>query len=60
MLDVIKLLSAMEAWGYSLKEQFPKYIVDDVDKAVEILSAEVLRTTEAIGRDKSVYIEVGT
>ena len=43
MIDVIKLLSALEAWGFSLKERMPDYLLEDVDKAVERLSQEVLK-----------------
>jgi hypothetical protein len=43
LLDTIKLLSALEAWGFSLKERMPDYLLEDLDKVVEALSAEVLK-----------------
>ena len=43
LLDVIKLLSALEAWGFSMKETMPDYLLEDVDRVVERLSREVLK-----------------
>lgn len=43
ILDVIKLLSALEAWSFSEKHRLPDYLLEDLDKAVELLSAEVLK-----------------
>jgi len=42
-LDVIKLLSALEAWSFAEKHRLPDYLLEDLDKAVEVLSAEVLK-----------------
>lgn len=41
-LDVIKLLSALEAWSFAEKHRLPDYLLEDLDKVVEVLSAEVL------------------
>lgn len=43
ILSIIKLLSALEAWGFSLKERLPDYLLEDLDKTIEMLSREVLR-----------------
>ena len=43
ILDTIKLLSALEAWGFSNKMTLPDYLLEDLDKAIEVLSAEVLK-----------------
>ena len=43
ILDTIKLLSALEAWGFSNQHRLPDYLLEDLDKTVEVLSAEVLK-----------------
>ena len=42
ILDVIKLLSALEAWSFAEKHQLPDYLLEDLGKAVTVLSKEVL------------------
>jgi hypothetical protein len=42
-LDIIKLLSALEAWSFAEKQRLPDYLLEDLDKAVEVLSSEVLK-----------------
>ena len=43
ILDTIKLLSALEAWSFANQHRLPDYLLEDLDKAVEVLSAEVLK-----------------
>jgi hypothetical protein len=43
LLDVIKLLSALEAWSFAENHRLPDYLIEDLDKTVELLSAEVLK-----------------
>jgi len=43
ILDVIKLLSALEAWGFAEGHRVPDYLIEDLDKTVELLSNEVLK-----------------
>ena len=43
ILSIIKLLSALEAWGFSLKERLPDYLLEDIDRNVTALSREVLK-----------------
>ena len=43
LLDIIKLLSALEAWSFSEKHMLPDYLLEDLDKIVGLLSAEVLK-----------------
>jgi hypothetical protein len=43
ILDTIKLLSALEAWSFANQHRLPDYLLEDLDKTVEILSAEVLK-----------------
>ena len=42
ILDAIKLLSALEAWSFAEKHRLPDYLLEDLDKTIEVLSAEVL------------------
>jgi hypothetical protein len=42
ILDTIKLLSALEAWSLSNQPRLPDYLVEGLDKTIEVLSAEVL------------------
>lgn len=42
ILDTIKLLSALEAWGFAEKHRLPDYLSDDLDKIVKILSMEFM------------------
>lgn len=41
-LQIIKLLSALESWGFSTKNMFPDYLHDDLCTAVKMLDAIVL------------------
>lgn len=41
-LDIIKLLSALESWSFSMKECLPAYLHDRLCKAQEILEPIVL------------------
>ena len=49
ILAVIKLLSALEAWSFANNHRLPDYLLEDLDKAVEMLSAEVLKDGAAMG-----------
>ena len=42
ILDTIKLLSALEAWSFAEKHCLPDYLLEDLDKTIEMLSQEVL------------------
>jgi len=44
ILDVIKLLSALEAWSFANQHAIPDYLLVDLDKSVGMLSTELLRT----------------
>lgn len=41
-LDILKLLSALEAWSFSNNHRPPEYLLANLDKAVQLLSKEVL------------------
>ena len=43
ILDTIKLLSALEAWSFAEKHRLPDYLLEELDKTIEVLSAEVLK-----------------
>ena len=43
LLELIKLLSAVESWSFSSKSELPEYLYDKIDLAMKELSAEVLR-----------------
>ena len=42
LLEIIKLLSALESWGFSQKESLPDYLHDRLLDSIEKLSKEVL------------------
>ena len=42
-LDIIKLLSALEAWSFAEKRTLPDYLLEDLDRVVQVLSAEGLK-----------------
>jgi hypothetical protein len=41
-LELIKLLSALESWGFATKELIPDYVSDKLQWAIDKLSKEVL------------------
>jgi hypothetical protein len=43
ILDTIKLLSALEAWSFANQHRLPDYLLEVLDKTIEVLSAEVLK-----------------
>jgi hypothetical protein len=43
ILDTIKLLSALEAWSFAEKHRLPDYLLEALDKTIEVLSAKVLK-----------------
>lgn len=43
ILDVIKLLSALEGWSFAEKHRLPDYLLEDLDRTVETLSKELLK-----------------
>lgn len=42
-LDLIKLLSAMESWSFSLNNRVPDFLLENLNNAVDKLSIEVLK-----------------
>lgn len=42
-LDIIKLLSAVKSWPFSVSSEFPDYLGEQIIDAIEKLSKEVLK-----------------
>ena len=40
-LEIIKLLSALESWSFSLKERLPDYLLEKIATSIEVLEKEV-------------------
>lgn len=43
ILDVIKLLSALEGWSLSTSQRLPDFLTEDLIRSIRVLSAEVLK-----------------
>ena len=43
LLEMIKLLSALEAWSFSAGQKMPDYLFEKIDKAMDELTREVLK-----------------
>ena len=43
ILDIIKLLSALEGWSFAEKHRLPDHLLENLDKTVETLSKELLK-----------------
>lgn len=42
-LAAIKLLSAMESWAFSQSARLPDYLVEDIQRSMEVLEKLVLK-----------------
>lgn len=43
LIDLIKLLSALESWSFANKQALPDHLLERIDTAMERLEAEVLK-----------------
>lgn len=43
VLELIKLLSALESWSFSAGQRMPDYLLELLDKCVSELTEEVLK-----------------
>lgn len=43
MLDIIKLLSALESWSFSLSKTLPCHLLESIDRNIQLLESEVLK-----------------
>lgn len=46
LIDMIKILSALESWGLGAKETLPGYLHDDLNAMINKLTAEILKGKE--------------
>ena len=42
ILEVLKLLSALEAWSFAEKHSLPDYLWERLDKSIQVLTDKVL------------------
>ena len=42
-LEIIKLLSALESWSFSVRERLPDYLLEKIATSIEVLEKEVLK-----------------
>ena len=42
-LEILKLLSALESWGFAEKNSLPEYLHDKIAASMKVLQAEVLK-----------------
>lgn len=43
VLDLLKLLSALESWSFSEKKALPDYLCERLSNSIELLSQQVLK-----------------
>ncbi len=43
LLEILMLLSALESWGYSNKQELPDYLSEQLGSAIDALMKEVLK-----------------
>jgi hypothetical protein len=43
MIELIKLLSALESWSFSAGQRMPDYLLEKLDKSMAELTQEVLK-----------------
>ncbi len=43
MLDLLRLLSALESWSFSTGKMLPDYLYEDLTNSVDALKVEVLK-----------------
>ena len=43
VLDLIKLLSAVESWSFAEKHRMPDYLYEKISKGIDILEKEILK-----------------
>ena len=42
LLSMMRLLSALESWGFSTQHRLPDYLQDELCRMVSLLEAEIL------------------
>lgn len=43
LLDLLKLLSALESWSFSNRHTLPDYLLERLDASIAILEKEILK-----------------
>ena len=43
LIELIKLLSALESWSFANNQRLPDYLLERIDTSMERLEAEVLK-----------------
>lgn len=43
LIEIIRLLSALEGWSFANNHRLPDYLFESIDKAVKRISEEVLK-----------------
>jgi hypothetical protein len=43
LIDLLRLLSALESWSFSTGKMLPDYLYEDLTNSVDALKAEVLK-----------------
>ena len=43
ILETLKLLSALEAWTFTERHSMPTFLIERMDRVVEVLTKEVLK-----------------
>lgn len=43
LLTLLRLLSALESWGFSLKERIPDYLHEQIDNSIKRIEEEILK-----------------
>jgi len=43
LIELIKLLSALESWSFADKHRLPDYLLEKLDLQIEIVTNEVLK-----------------
>jgi len=43
LIELIKLLSALESWSFATKHFMPDYLIEKLDSQIELVTNEVLK-----------------
>ena len=54
-LQAVKLLSALESWGFTVKENFPDYLRDDLHDIQDVLRRIILEKPQEEPQEKYTY-----
>lgn len=43
LLEILKLLSALESWGFANKQYLPDFLCDRLCRQIDLISEEILK-----------------